>query len=76
MEHDHEAHTGGATTLVCTTTPAHSTTFPSQAEHLSFPLQVEPKSRTSNLELAAKFKVGQQLFSALWHPLISNVAYD
>ncbi|KAH9849186.1 Utp14 protein-domain-containing protein [Lenzites betulinus] len=36
-----------------------------EAEHLSFPLQVEPKSRTSNLELAAKFKPTTELESAV-----------
>ncbi|KAH9932099.1 Utp14-domain-containing protein [Epithele typhae] len=35
------------------------------AEHLSFPLQAEPKSRTSNLELAAKFKPSNELESAV-----------
>ncbi|KAI0828818.1 Utp14 protein-domain-containing protein [Trametes gibbosa] len=35
------------------------------AEHLSFPLQAEPKSRTSNLELAAKFKPTTELESAV-----------
>jgi U3 small nucleolar RNA-associated protein 14 len=29
-----------------------------EAEHLSFPLQAQPAGRVSNLELAAKFKVG------------------
>ncbi|KAI0334039.1 Utp14-domain-containing protein [Cubamyces sp. BRFM 1775] len=36
-----------------------------EAEHLSFPLQAEPKSRTSNLELAAKFKPTTELESAV-----------
>ncbi|KAI0673820.1 Utp14 protein-domain-containing protein [Trametes maxima] len=36
-----------------------------EAEHLSFPLQAEPKSRTSNLELAAKFKPSTELESAV-----------
>ncbi|KAM5539977.1 hypothetical protein V8D89_006480 [Ganoderma adspersum] len=36
-----------------------------EAEHLSFPLQVERKSRTSNLELAAKFKPTTELESAV-----------
>ncbi|KAI1790907.1 Utp14-domain-containing protein [Ganoderma leucocontextum] len=36
-----------------------------EAEHLSFPLQAEPKSRTSNLELAAKFKPTNELESAV-----------
>ncbi|TBU39857.1 Utp14-domain-containing protein [Dichomitus squalens] len=36
-----------------------------EAEHLSFPLQAEPKSRTSNLELAAKFKPSNELESAV-----------
>ncbi|KAI9060478.1 Utp14-domain-containing protein, partial [Trametes sanguinea] len=36
-----------------------------EAEHLSFPLQAEPKSRTSNLELAAKFKPVTELESAV-----------
>ena len=64
MEGYHEAHTGGATKLAGFTTPVHGTTLPSQAEHLSFPLQAEPKSRTSNLELAAKFKVSLRLSNA------------
>ncbi|KAI8990666.1 Utp14 protein-domain-containing protein [Trametes punicea] len=36
-----------------------------EAEHLSFPLQAEPQSRTSNLELAAKFKPTTELESAV-----------
>ncbi|KAI0756427.1 Utp14 protein-domain-containing protein [Daedaleopsis nitida] len=36
-----------------------------EAEHLSFPLQAEPKSRTSNLQLAAQFKPTTELESAV-----------
>ncbi|KAI0783149.1 Utp14 protein-domain-containing protein [Abortiporus biennis] len=36
-----------------------------EAEHLSFPLQAKPAGRTSNLELAAKFKPTTELESAV-----------
>ncbi|KAF4584842.1 hypothetical protein EYR40_001658 [Pleurotus pulmonarius] len=36
-----------------------------EAEHLSFPLQPEPKIATSNLELAARFKPKTELESAI-----------
>ncbi|KAG6330003.1 hypothetical protein ID866_9086 [Astraeus odoratus] len=36
-----------------------------EAEHLSFPLQAEPTSRVSNLELAAKFQPTSELESAV-----------
>ncbi|CAL1694682.1 unnamed protein product [Somion occarium] len=36
-----------------------------EAEHLSFPLQAQPAGRTSNLELAAKFKPTTELESAV-----------
>ncbi|OBZ79687.1 Uncharacterized protein C57A7.06 [Grifola frondosa] len=36
-----------------------------EAEHLSFPLQTKPTTRTSNLELAAKFKPTTELESAV-----------
>ncbi|KAH9837381.1 Utp14-domain-containing protein [Rhodofomes roseus] len=36
-----------------------------EAEHLSFPLQAQPSGKTSNLELAAKFKPTTELESAV-----------
>lgn len=62
MERNHEAYQRGSY-LSMVEVSQQLTSSHTQAEHLSFPLQAETQGKVSNLELAAKFKVGASCLS-------------